>query len=79
MQISPDIYILTQADLERREKNAYQRGVERGRFEEGLARRGEKVALNCANWKNGRCEQCGVQHQYFEVSAEYKCPHFTEK
>jgi hypothetical protein len=78
MQISPDVYILSQRDLDAREQKAFQRGVERGRFEERMAQGKEKVALNCANWKDGRCETCGVQHQYFEVSSSFKCPHYNE-
>lgn len=79
MPVSPDVYILSQRDLNDREQKAFERGVKRGHFEARMALGKEKVALNCANWKEGRCEHCGVQHQYFEVGGEYKCPHFTTR
>jgi hypothetical protein len=77
MPISPDVHIMSQRELDERLQKAFQRGVERGRFEERMVQGKEMIALNCANWKNGRCERCGVEHQYFEVSSDYKCPHFT--
>lgn len=77
--ISHGVYILTQQDLDERTRRAFLRGVERGKFEERMARGGEQVALNCVNWKDGHCETCGAQHQGFEVSAEYKCPHFQRR
>ena len=33
----------------------------------------------CANWKDGRCEMCGAQHQGMEVSGDFKCPHFVRR
>jgi hypothetical protein len=37
------------------------------------------IALNCANWKEGHCETCGVQWQGMEVHSSYKCPHFSPR
>jgi hypothetical protein len=79
MPISSDVYILSQSDLDAREQRAFQRGVARGRFEERVAMGKEKVALNCAHWKDGRCESCGVQWQHFEVDGTFQCPHFTDR
>lgn len=61
--ISSDVYILSARDLDARTQAAFQRGVERGRLEERIAIGKEQVAFNCANWKDGRCESCGVQWQ----------------
>ncbi len=77
--ISPDVFILSQRDLDSREQKAFQRGVERGRFEERAAMGKERVAINCANWKKGRCGDCGVQWQGHEVDSLFKCPFFAEK
>lgn len=77
--ISTGVYILTQNDLDERTQKAFMRGVERGRFEERMAIGKEPVALNCSHWKAGHCDTCGAQHQGMEVSADYKCPHFTRK
>jgi hypothetical protein len=77
--ISDDVYILSRRELEERERLAFQRGVERGHFEESMARGDAKVAVNCANWEDGRCETCGAQHQGMEVSIEFKCPHFRPR
>ena len=77
--ISSDVYILSYRDLEERERKAFQRGVERGKLEAAMAAGGAEVAQNCANWHDGRCQSCGVQWQYFEVSAEFKCPHFNRR
>ena len=60
-----------------RENRAFERGVERGKFEESMRRGEAEVATNCANWVDGSCNNCGTQSQGFQVSAEYKCPHFT--
>lgn len=76
--ISPDVYILTAHDLDEIRSKAFQRGVERGRFEE-RASGNEPVAKNCANWKDGRCETCGAQWQGMEVAALFKCPSFTRR
>ena len=76
--ISQGIHILDERDLDVIKQKAFQRGVERGRFEERAAIGKEPVALNCANWKNGRCGECGVQWQGHEVDALFKCPHFTK-
>jgi hypothetical protein len=73
--ISPEVVILTRNELRRIEDEAFQRGVARGKFE--AASTSDRVARNCANWKDGRCETCGAQHQYFEVGADFKCPRFT--
>lgn len=77
--VSNDVYILSQRDLDEREQAAFRRGVERGKFEAAMAAGNAKVAINCRNWKDGSCETCGVQHQYFEVGADYKCPHFVQR
>jgi hypothetical protein len=77
--ISVDVYILTARDLDDREAKAFQRGVERGRFEERAALGKEPLALNCKNWSDGKCENCGVQRQYFEVDGLFKCPHFSAR
>jgi len=79
--ISPDVVILTRAELQERESKAFQRGVERGRFEAASdrSRTSEKVARNCAHWIGGRCETCGVQWQDHEVGADYACPHFETR
>lgn len=77
--ISSDIYILTGRDLDDRENKAFQRGVDRGRLEERIVIGKEQVAFNCAQWKDGRCEMCGAQHQGMEVSGDYKCPYFTRR
>lgn len=37
------------------------------------------TAKNCANWKDGTCETCGVPWQYFEVSADHKCTSFKRR
>ncbi len=39
----------------------------------------EPIARNCANWKDGVCESCGVQWQHHEVGPDFKCPHFTPR
>lgn len=46
----------------------------------------QPTARNCKNWKRyadqlglGVCDRCGVQWQYMEVSADYKCPHFERQ
>ena len=57
--ISKDVVIITTKELEEVKNAAFQKGVERGRFEE-RSDRNSKMALNCANWKDGRCETCGV-------------------
>lgn len=77
--ISPDIYILTQRDLDAREKASFLRGVERGKFEASVEAGNAKVARNCSQWRDGRCEMCGAQSQGMEVGADYKCPHFTRR
>jgi hypothetical protein len=77
--ISADVFILTGRDLDDIKNKSFQRGVERGRLEERIAIGKEPVALNCANWKDGRCESCGAQWQDMEVSGDFKCPHFTRR
>ena len=77
--ISPNVVILTREELSERERKAFQRGIERGRFEHGLERTQQRVAARCTHWTNGRCETCGVPWQHFEVDAAFKCPHFSEK
>lgn len=78
-RISHGIYILTDRDLDAKINDAYQRGVKRGRLEAAMEAGKEPVAMNCANWKDGRCETCGAQHQYFEVDGTFKCPHFSRR
>jgi len=75
--ISPNVVILTRSELQAREDAAFQRGVERGKFEAGHV--STKVARNCKYWFNGRCEACGVQHQYFEVNQDFACPSFSPR
>jgi hypothetical protein len=75
MNISPNVVILTTKELREREDRAFQRGVERGKFEAGHIN--TRVARNCIHWRSGRCETCGSQIQAFEVSGDYKCPHFV--
>ena len=77
--VSGDVYILSRADLEQRLSESFQRGVNRGRFEERVLIGKEPVALNCANWKDGHCETCGAQHQGMEVGGDFRCPHFTKR
>lgn len=79
MPVSSDVHILSERELDRIKNEAFQRGVTRGRFEERCFHKQEPVALNCNNWNNGNCETCGAQTQYFQVSWDYKCPHFTER
>lgn len=78
-RISNDVYILSARDLDEREQRAFRRGVERGKLEAAMASGKAKVAVNCSQWKDGRCEMCGAQHQYFEVAADYACPYFTRR
>jgi hypothetical protein len=77
--ISSDVFILSARDLEEREHKAFKRGVERGKFEEGMRRGEARVAINCANWKDGYCEMCGAQTQNMAISAEYACPSFVRR
>jgi hypothetical protein len=77
--ISDGVFILSARDLDVRVQAAFRRGVDRGRFEERMAHGNEPVAINCANWRDGRCESCGVQSQFFEVGAEFRCPHFVRR
>lgn len=39
----------------------------------------DAIAKNCANWKDGTCEACGVPWQYFEVGADFKCKNFKRR
>jgi hypothetical protein len=77
--VSTDVYILSQRDLAEREDAAYRRGVERGKFEAAMIAGKAEVAMNCSQWKDGRCEMCGAQSQGMEVGADYKCPYFTRR
>lgn len=77
--VSTDVYILSQRDLDEREQKAFHRGVERGKFEAAMAAGRAEVALNCKHWKDGRCEVCGVQWQSHEVTSDFKCPHFVRR
>lgn len=77
--ISDGVYILTWQDLNARETRAFNKGVERGRLDERIKIGKEPVALNCANWKDGRCETCGAQHQGMEVGGDFKCPNFVRR
>lgn len=77
--ISPNIVILTRDELRAKEDAAFQRGVQRGRFEAAAPDPHAHVARNCANWNDGRCESCGVQWQDCEVGPDFKCPHFMER
>ena len=77
--ISPDVVILTRVDLQKIKDDAYQRGVQRGIFEAtNKDYRNEPIAANCINWRNGRCDMCGVQWQGCEVSADFRCQHFRQ-
>lgn len=79
MPISSDVHILSSRALDEIEQRAYRRGVERGKFEERLARGEERVAATCKNWDGRACHHCGAQKEHEEVSAEYKCPHWTPR
>ena len=50
--ISPNVVILTRNELRAREDAAYQRGVERGKFE--ATHVNTKVARNCKYWRAAR-------------------------
>jgi hypothetical protein len=77
-RVSPNVVIITDRELQEIEDAAFQRGVARGRSEERLDRSTE-VARNCANWKDGVCQRCGVQWQDCQVSADFYCPHFVPR
>jgi len=77
MNISPDIYILTQAELNAKLDKAFKRGVERGKFEAGNTH--HPVARNCGHWINGICDTCGSQTQHNEVDPDFKCPAWVER
>lgn len=81
MNVSPNVVILTAAELKAREDAAFQRGVERGKFEAQSAANRTRlpIAENCANWTNGTCQRCGVQHQHCEVGADFRCPYFVRR
>jgi hypothetical protein len=79
MTISKNINILTDQDLDKIRDDAFQSGVKRGRFEERFEINRAPVALNCANWKDGHCETCGVQWQYHKVDALHKCADFVSR
>lgn len=79
MTISPNVHILTDRDLDEIKNKSFQRGVERGRFEERAAAGKERVAQHCFNWHHGKCEVCGVQWQDFEVDALHKCSRFVAR
>ena len=38
-----------------------------------------RIARHCKNWADRRCERCGVQSQYFEVSSDFACPYYEER
>lgn len=77
--VSDDVVIMTWRELDAHCQKAFERGVERGKFECSTAYREGPYARNCANWKDGHCETCGAQSQYFEVDADFKCPKFTNR
>ena len=77
LRISPHVIILTDRELDQIRHQEFLRGVERGKFEASSAYRDGPYARNCANWVDGTCHRCGAQHQYFEVDADFKCPHFV--
>ena len=77
--ISKDINILTHRELDAIKNEAFQKGVERGKFEASAEYRKGPYARNCKNWEDGLCETCGVQWQYFEIGADHKCEHFSER
>lgn len=82
MSVSSEVVIMTVRELDDLKRAEFKRGVERGRFEEGArhsAKEYGRVAATCAHWGDGRCEMCGVQWQYFEVNAEFPCPHWRER
>lgn len=35
-----------------------------------------RAAKHCANWRDGRCDTCGVPWQHFDVMPDFSCPHF---
>lgn len=70
---------MTRAELRQIEDAAFRRGVERGKFEAVARNPTDRLARNCANYSDGRCEICGVPWQYFECGPDYKCPHFTAR
>lgn len=79
MGISPDVVIMTRAELDALENKWFQKGVERGRFEQRSDDGKTKTAKNCAHWKDGVCNHCGVQWQSCEVHADFACPHFIKR
>lgn len=74
--ISPNVVILTRAELRERLDAEFQRGVARGKFE---AQDRSRVARNCANWRDGVCEVCGVQWQDHQVGPDFKCPGWQQR
>ena len=58
MSISPDVVILTQAELKMREDAAFQRGVERGKFE--MAEHASKIAADLMQKANDAFD--GLDH-----------------
>lgn len=79
--ISQNVVILTRAELREREDAAFQRGVERGKFEAQSAASRDKlpIAQNCRYWSGGYCQRCGAQHQSCQVGADFRCPHFERR
>lgn len=76
--ISSNVVILTSEELRAKEDAAFQRGVQRGRFE-ALRPKDERISQNCANWSDGICNSCGAQWQGCEVGPDFECPHFRKR
>lgn len=79
MSVSPDVVIMTRAELDALENKWFQKGVERGRFEQRHDDSKARIAKNCAHWKDGVCGHCGVQWQDCQVAGTFACPHFTPR
>jgi hypothetical protein len=78
MRVSPNVVIMTRQELHDLEQRAFTRGVERGKFEVGIGA-SERVARNCANWKDGICDDCGAQNQGCQITPDWACPHFKPR
>lgn len=73
--ISPGIYILTAAELDERTNNAFQRGVERGRFEDRRdwrqkisAHHEETLRKALAKIANGEGYYGAQAHEYKQIA-----------
>jgi hypothetical protein len=79
MGISPNVVVLTRDELDEIKHKAFQRGVERGRFEQSTDKGLARVARNCKNWKDGYCDICGAQSQMMQITADYACPEWSPR